>query len=127
MVLPIAFSPLGADVLVMSAVTEPTTLFAIGATASRYLSAMRLATRSTNDASLFSTTTFAARVRTIRPLASSTTRETSVTTRPSEPALVTRVLRPAALGILQLYHWWVWPLITARYSARSFATIGTTA
>src|SRR4051812_13626893 len=120
----------------MSAEIEPTSRFASGATAVRYLSAMALAVGSTLAGSrtkapfasfnqpvpsgtpFWTTMFFAAAVRN-RLVRVSTVTVMSVTSRPNEPALVTTDAAPDELGRAQLYQLWVWPEITTPYSGRS--------
>ena len=42
-----------------------------------------------------------------------------VTSRPNDAALDAGTLRPTALGRLQLYYWWVWPVITRSTASSS--------
>ena len=130
---PSALSWFGATAVVMSAVMLPTTRLASGATATRYLSAISLAAGSTHAGlrtkaggvvpgtvcqvpsafcTPFLTIALLAEADTNLPVEVLSVKSTSVTRRPKEPALVTRVDSPAESGRLQTYGWWVWPLMT---------------
>ena len=102
----------------MSAVTAPTILFAIGADAVRYRSTIAV------SAASLATSCVTITLRAVTDLTSfdwwSITRSMSVMSRPKDDALVSNLPLPSKFG--QMYGAWVWPLtITSTCGSRPWA------